>query len=286
MAAPASTPCAKTAQDTNKSCQLDASSDYYIALAVCRNLTSEPQRTACSKQAFSDSKDAVAECAEQKLARIEVCQELGGGAYHPAIDPADFVAGVDNPRFPLTPGTTLVYESHTPDGLERNEVRVTHDTKTILGVPCIVVHDVVALNGVVTEDTLDWYAQDRKGNVWYFGEESKGYQGDELVSIDGSWKAGRDGAQPGIVMLAGPRVGDFYRQEFLPGEAEDMARVASLNASAVVPYGSFAGLLETEDFTPIEPDVVEQKFYASGVGTVLEIDAEGVRTELVSIVTE
>ena len=280
------TPCAKSAQGTYKSCQLGANADYYLALAICQNLLDSEERAACTREAAEDSKEALAECAEQNEARLEVCRDLGGGAYQPAIDPADFVAEVDNPYFPLTPGTTLVYESHTPEGLERQEMQVTRDTRTILGVSCIVVHDVVTLEGEVVEDTLDWYAQDKAGNVWYFGEESKEYEDGELVSLGGSWKAGRDGAQPGIVMEAQPQVGDLYRQEFLPNEAEDLARVAGLNASCVVPYGSFTGLLETRDFSPLEPDIVEQKFYAPGIGTVLEIDADGGRNELVAIITE
>jgi hypothetical protein len=238
------------------------------------------------KQADGDAKDAMGECGDQNEARLDVCRDLGGSAYHPVIDPANFVTGVDNPYFPLTPGTTLVYESQTPDGLERDEVRVTHNTKMILGVSCIVVHDVVTRNGNLLEDTFDWYAQDKAGNVWYFGEEAKQYEGDELVSIDGSWKAGRDGAQPGIIMEAHPLVGDLYRQEFLPKEAEDMGEVVALDASDAVPYGSFSGMLETNDFSPLEPDIVEQKFYAPGIGTVLEIDADGIRNELVDIITE
>ena len=280
------TPCVSSAQNTYKSCQLGANDDYYLALALCQNLASARDQLACAKQAAQDAKDALGECADQNAARLEVCQELGGAAYHPAIDPANFVSGVDNPYFPLTPGTTLVYLSQTPDGLERDEVQVTHDTKMILGVPCVVVHDRVTRDGELLEDTLDWYTQDKAGNVWYFGEEAKQYEDGELVSIDGSWKAGRDGAQPGIIMEADPKVGDLYRQEFLPKEAEDLGRVASLDASAVVPYNSFTGLLETDDFSPLEPDIVEQKFYAAGIGTVLEIDADGVRNELAEIITE
>jgi hypothetical protein len=279
----ASSPCMKSAQETTRSCQLGASDDYYLALAICRNNASIHDQQACARVAFQDWRDARSECADQNAARIEVCQELGGDAYLPDIHPADFVEGVDNPFFPLVPGTTMVYLSQTPDGLERDEVEVTHDTKVILGVACVTVHDVTTRDGETLEDTLDWYAQDKAGNVWYFGEESKQYEDGDLVSIDGSWKAGRDGAQPGIVMEAHPQVGDFYRQEFLPKEAEDLGRVAALDGTATVPVGSFTGLLETHDSSPLEPGVVEQKFFASGVGTVLEIDADGIRNELVSI---
>ena len=280
----ASSPCVKTAQDLHKSCQLGANADYYLALAICENLLSSAERSACAREAGEESRDALDECGEQNAARLDVCEELGGAAYQPFIDPDDFVEEVDNPFFPLRPGTMLVYESHTPDGLERQEMKITRDTKTILGVSCVVVHDVVTLDGEVVEDTLDWYAQDRAGNVWYFGEESKDYEDGELVSLGGSWKAGRDGAQPGIIMEAHPQVGDLYRQEFMPGEAEDLARVAGLNASVVVPYGSFTGLLATQDFSPLEPGIVEQKFYAPGIGTVLEIGADGGRNELVDII--
>ena len=201
--------------------------------------------------------------------------------YNPDIDPSDFVASITNPLLALVPGTTFLYEATTPEGLQRIEVAVTQDTKEILGVTCTVVRDSVTLDGQLIEDTRDWYAQDSAGNVWYFGEDSKSYEGGVVVSTEGSWEAGVDGAKPGIVMEADPQVGDTYRQEYLRGVAEDMATVVGLGESATVPYDSFDNCLKTKDFSRLDPGVVEYKFYAPGVGQILTLDGD-VREELVS----
>src|SRR6185295_711332 len=150
------------------------------------------------------------------------------------------------------------------------------------------VHDVVTdkQSNQVIEDTLDFYAQDDDGNVWYFGEESKQLDNGALVGIEGSWAAGVDDAQPGIIMEAAPKVGDEYRQEFAPPDAEDLAKVSSVTATETVPFGGTqTDLLETDEFSPIEPDVVEHKFYASGIGNILTVEENGVRDELVSVTT-
>jgi hypothetical protein len=208
--------------------------------------------------------------------------------YNPIINPADFVAEIDNPYFPLKPGTTFIYQGETEDGTERNEVAVTDKTKNILGVTCTVVWDKVWLEGELIEATYDWYAQDKGGNVWYFGEDSKEYENGKVVSAKGSWEAGVDSAKPGIIMKANPQIGNSYRQEYYKGEAEDMAEVLSLNESVSVPYGSFENCLKTKDWTPLEPDVVEHKYYAPGVGVVLEVMVEGgnEQVELIDIITE
>jgi len=195
--------------------------------------------------------------------------------YNPVINAADFVTGVDNQYFPLTPGTTFIYEGETEDGEERNEVYVTDQTKEILGITCIVVRDRVWVDDELAEETFDWYAQDKDGNVWYFGEDSKEYEDGEVVSIEGSWEAGVDDAKPGIVMEADPQVGDSYRQEYYEDEAEDMGEVLSLNEPVSVPYGSYENCLKTKDWTPLEPDVIEHKYYALDVGFVMEIMFEG-----------
>jgi len=207
--------------------------------------------------------------------------------YAPIIDPANFVEGVDNPYFPFMPGTTFVYEGDTEAGREHIEVSVLPDTKIVLGVTCVVVRDTVWVDGALVEDTFDWYAQDRDGNVWYMGEDSKAYQNGAVVGTAGSWEAGVDGAQPGIIMEADPQPGDRYRQEYYAGEAEDMAEVLSLDESASVSYGSFDHLLMTNEWTPLEPDLAEHKSYAPGVGLVLEVMVEGgmERVELVNRVT-
>jgi hypothetical protein len=203
------------------------------------------------------------------------------------VDPASFVAAVDNPFFPLVPGTRLIYEGATDQGVERIEVFVTRETKTVMGVRCVVVRDTVWLNGELEEDTWDWFAQDREGNVWYFGEDTREYRGGRVVSTAGAWEAGVAGALPGIVMKAHPAVGDAYRQEYLRGEAEDMAKVVSLDERVAVPAGSYSGCLRVLEWTPLEPGSAEYKYHAPGVGVVLET-ARGSRerVELRQIVRE
>jgi len=214
--------------------------------------------------------------------------DIGDEPYDPMINPADFVAQIDNQYLPLKPGTTLIYEGETEDGNERIEVNVTDETKEILGVICIVVRDRVWVDGEMAEDTFDWFAQDKDGNVWYFGEDSMEYEGGKIVSTEGSWESGVDGAKPGIIMKANPQVGDAYRQEYYEDEAEDMAEVLSLNESVSVPYGDFDNCLKTQEWTPLEPDVVENKYYAPNVGVVLEVAVEGdsERVELVEVKTQ
>ena len=183
--------------------------------------------------------------------------------YTPNIDPADFVREIDNKYFPLKPGTTFVYAGNA----ERDEMAVTHTTKQIMGVECVVVNDRLWEDGKLIEQTYDWYAQDKEGNVWYFGEATKEYKGGK-VSTEGSWEAGVDGAKPGIMMQANPKVGQSYRQEYYKGHAEDWAQVVNLDETVKVPYGSFKHVLVTKEWTPLEPNLVEHKYYAPGVGPV------------------
>lgn len=202
-----------------------------------------------------------------------------------APDPRDFTTTIDNPYLPLAPGTVLRYRERGDEGPGRVVVRVTYRTKLVQGVECVVVRDRVFRGGELFEDTRDWYAQDRRGNVWYFGENTKEYEDGKVVSTEGSWKAGRDGARAGIVMKARPKVGDTYYQEYYPGVAEDQATVLSLDETVTVPYGTFDRVLKTKDFTALEPDTVERKFYARGIGVVLEKLVTGgrERVELVSV---
>jgi hypothetical protein len=196
-------------------------------------------------------------------------------AYEPRIRPADFGGPVDNPYFPLVPASRWVYEGTQRDGTERTVVEVTRDTKAILGVTTVVVHDTVSTGGAVKEDTLDWYAQDRKGNVWYFGEDTKEYENGVVVNTEGSWEAGVDGAKAGIIMKARPRSGVPYRQEYYRGHAEDFAQVLGKVDLVTVPAGSYHDVLETKEFTPLEPKLVEHKNYARGVGVVREVTVKG-----------
>ena len=189
--------------------------------------------------------------------------------------PSLFSTQIDNPFLPFVPGTRMVYRSTDAGETGREVVRVTHRTKLVDGVRVRVVRDRAYVGGELVEDTRDWFAQDRRGNVWYFGENTKTLRNGKVTSTKGSWAAGRNGASAGIVMEAHPKVGDAYSQEDAPGVAEDRGKVLSLDATATVPYGSFTGLLKTKDFSPLEPAVVEHKFFLRGVGSILEKEVRG-----------
>jgi hypothetical protein len=206
----------------------------------------------------------------------------------PTPAPSTWVNAVTNPYFPLRPGTTFHYDGETEGVPSTDDMEVTRRTKTILGVRCIEVHDRVYTDGVLSEDTLDWYAQDSDGNVWYFGEDTKELdENGDVTSTEGSWQAGVNGAQPGIIMEADPHVGDKYQQEFSTGVAEDMAQVLGVNKSICVTYGCFDDTLVTKEWTPLEKGVTAHKVYARGVGLVFEETVKGgeERSELVSITT-
>jgi hypothetical protein len=206
-------------------------------------------------------------------------QEVQG--YAPEIDPGRFSAVVDNPFFPLGRGTTFSYS--TPDGDERVEIVVTDQTRDVMGVACVVVESREYEDDELVEVTLDWYAQDAGGSVWYFGEDTRAYGEDGTESSAGSWEAGVDGAEPGIIMPGAPVLGEPYRQEYYAGHAEDMGQVVRLDGSVAVPYGTFSDALVTRDWTPLEPDVSEHKYYVRDVGLVLE-DEGRTRVELVRMV--
>ncbi|MFL5761477.1 MAG: hypothetical protein ACJ789_17285 [Thermomicrobiales bacterium] len=195
--------------------------------------------------------------------------------YAPKIDPNDFTNVIDNPYFTLVPGTTFIYEGTEGDEKTRDEVIVTSKTKVVLGVTCVEVHDRVYSDGELAEDTRDWFAQDKAGTVWYFGEATSTLEEGTPTSGEGSWEAGVDGAQPGIIMLADPKVGDTYRQEYYPGHAEDMAEVTAVSGSVDIPYGSFDDVIVTREFTPLEPDSESNRTYARGVGDVKEESTKG-----------
>lgn len=201
------------------------------------------------------------------------------------LDPADFVDRIDNPYWPMSPGSRWVYRETSADGAEqRVVVTVTDRTKQILGIDAVVVHDVVTEDGAVKEDTIDWYAQDVDGNVWYLGEKTAEYENGKVVSTEGSWEAGVGGAQAGVVVPAQPRVGLSYRQEYLKGEAEDAAEILGVDEKIEVPFGRFDRVLLTKDYTPLDPNLLEHKFYARGVGPalVIALTGGGGREELVS----
>ena len=184
---------------------------------------------------------------------------------------------IDNPYWPMHPGSRWVYRETDDQGArQRIVVTVTDRTKRVAsGVTARVVHDRATEDGQVVEDTFDWYAQDAKGNVWYLGEDTTEYENGKPVSKHGSWQAGVDGASAGIIMLAHPRVGRRYREERYPGHAMDAAKVLSRGEQVQVPYGHFRRVLMTKNFNPLEPKVLEYKWYARGVGPVLEIGVSG-----------
>ena len=228
---------------------------------------------ACSSPAPSDSSTATPSAQEPSASAAETpfpAAYVKGGTYAPTVDPANFVDVVDNPYFPLVPGTRWVMHGTGDSAGETTITEVTHRTKVILGIRCVVVHDQVNADGEAKERTLDWYAQDADGNVWYMGEQTAEYENGKVTTRAGSWEAGVDGAQPGIIMPADPTVGLTYRQEFYAGEAVDLAKIVDLSASASPPLRSFDQVLVTEDWTPLEPNVIERKFYAPGVGLVME----------------
>jgi hypothetical protein len=196
----------------------------------------------------------------------------------PTIDPAQFVTTIDNRYFPLVPGTVFTYAG-TKDGAEqRNVVTVTPETKLIAGVTCIVVRDQVFEGDTLLEDTFDWFAQDTLGRVWYFGEDSTAYE-DGKTSKEGSWKTGVHGAQPGIIMQADLTITEPYRQEYLAGEAEDMGQIIETGGTITVPVGTFSDTLTTKEWSALEPDVIEHKTYAPGVGMVHSISVSGENEE-------
>jgi hypothetical protein len=187
------------------------------------------------------------------------------------LEAGDFVARIDNPYWPMALGSKWTYREDE----QRVEVTVTGRTKEILGITATVVHDLVTEDGVLVEDTYDWYAQDKDGNIWYLGEDTKEYENGKVKSTEGSWEAGVDGAEAGILLPGEPEVGLRYRQEYYEGEAEDAGEILSLDEKAEVPFGSFDAVLMTKDTTPLEPDVLEHKFYAKGVGPVLVLAISG-----------
>lgn len=203
--------------------------------------------------------------------------------YEPGITAAALSTEVDNPLMPSTPGLKWVYEGQTDEGMEHTEVEVLPESREVWGVEARVVRDTVYRDGELIEDTWDWYAQDADGNVWYLGEDTYEYENGEKVCDCGAWESGVDGALPGIVMLADPKVGDAYRQEYYPGDAEDLAEVVEADVSVSVAAGDFEGCVRTRETTVLERDVEEFKVACPGVGVVLEeAPADDERTELTS----
>ena len=188
--------------------------------------------------------------------------------WNPVIEPSSFVSFVDNPYFPLTPGTTYRYADKSSS--ETLVIDVTSRTKTIMGVRTIVVIETGAVDGQTVEISENWYAQDRDGNVWYFGESTQDFVNGSPAGTGGSWEAGVNGAQPGIIMKAQPQLGDTYFQEHASGVAEDMATVQQVGLTQNTALRSFSGVIKTKEWSPLEPGSTEFKYYASGIGLIRE----------------
>jgi hypothetical protein len=197
------------------------------------------------------------------------------GKYSPTIDRSNFVNVVDNPYWPLKPGTTFHFVGSRGRVAQTDVEVVTHQNKKILGIDATVVLDTVSEHGRPIERTLDYYAQDKDGNVWYLGEDSFELENGHFAKASDSWLSGVNGAQPGVIMPADPKSGDRYRQEYYPrGEALDEARVLGVRGPVTVPYGTFKQSLVTSEFSPLDPQI-EEKYYVAGVGEILERVVKG-----------
>ena len=206
-------------------------------------------------------------------------------AQTPAFDKLNFhdPLKIDNKYFSFKPGAIMIYNGTDEEGKpDRDVITVTNDTKEIQGIPTRAVNDTEWVNGKLVETTNDWYAQDDKGNVWYMGEDTTDFT-NKKNPHEGSWESGVKGAKGGILMLAEPKVGITYDQEFAKGVAEDKATVLSLNASVSVPYGNFSNVIKTKEFSALEPDVVENKYYAANVGDIKEKTLKGSKEGIVLV---
>jgi hypothetical protein len=202
-------------------------------------------------------------------------------------DPANFTATIDNPWLPFVVGTTLTYRGTKDDERAVDIVTVTNETIVIQGVTCRVIRDRLYLSGKLEEKTADYYTQDLAGNVWYFGEDTEELDANgKVTSREGTWRAGVDGAMAGVFMEANPVVGHQFVQELYTGHAEDHFQVISLAAYVKVPYGSFRNVLQTKEWTPLEPAVIDSKYYVQGIGEVREASVKGPLEELALVKVE
>ena len=196
--------------------------------------------------------------------------------YNPEINPADFSMTITNPYFSIPIGKNMVYEKTTEDGKERIEIVVPGWKRTVMGVETLVFWDRVYLNGVLKEDTRDYLAQHKNGDIWYFGEHVDNYENGKLKDHHGAWVAGEKGAKPGIWMVASPKVGDEFRNEYYKGEAEDITKILSVSETVKVPNGIFTDCVKTFDWTPLDSTSIANKYYCKQVGgTALEVDLPG-----------
>jgi len=210
------------------------------------------------------------------LTALALLPAQASGVTPPIPKASDFSARVNNPWYPLIAGSTYVYRGAKDGHPARDVMTVTHRVRIIDGVPCRVVEDRLYLSGYLGERTTEWYSQDKQGNVWYFGEDTAELtRNGHVTSTSGTWRAGVDGAKPGLFMFAHPAVGQAAQQEFYKGQAQDQFKVLSLHASVAVHYVSSTKAVLTREWTPLEPGVIDHKFYVRGIGTVLEQTVKG-----------
>ncbi|MDJ0656032.1 MAG: hypothetical protein QNJ40_17850 [Xanthomonadales bacterium] len=277
--------CYETTSRMRLSCSMEVGEEFHEGFAICANLSDDDEALDCRDEVHADRRDGYDQCFAQAVARNDVCAALDSlGPYDPVLEEVDFLspeeaAANPNPYFPLIPGSFWVYQAED----ETITVMVTGETREIDGVEATIVNDVVTEEGEVIEDTDDYFAQDADGNIWYLGEIARNYEDGYLTDLDGSFVAGEDGAKAGILVFTNPVVGTTYRQEFLLGEAEDIGTVLSVSGTESAEAAACDGqCLVVRDTTPLEPDADESKYYAPGVGLILEIDNEsGERVELV-----
>jgi hypothetical protein len=255
-----------------------------LAVAAPGHASAEPARGS-HPDARAAAGPTAARRAEPGAARRCALPVFGpGSAYAPRIDPASFGPQVTNPWFPLTPGTTLVYAGRKDGRPAVDLVAPSRRTTVVDGVRARVVEDRLFLDGRLVERTSDYYAQDACGNVWYFGEDTAELDArGRVVDTSGSFRAGVDGAEPGVYLPARPERGRRFRQEWYPGEAEDTFVVRDLSASVTVPYGRFLHALRTSETTALEPGVVDRKLFVRGVGEVAEQAVRGPQERLVLV---
>ena len=298
--------CTKTSELLKSSCSFSVQDDFYKTLADCTNFSEKSDRRECKHEARTNRREANKECKNVFRARKQLCNSTNEDPYDPEfgeefahnfVDPLEIGNSVTpNPYFPLVNGNEWVYKAEgiDEDGepfTETIAVTVTDKTKLIDGITCLVVKDIVFINDELVEDTDDWYAQDQQGNVWYCGEIAENYEtfeGDnpnnaELTDVDGSWKAGRDGAKAGISLPGYAVIGETFRQEVLWREAEDVIEILSTSGTETTPIANCNGdCLVTRDFTPLDPGIEELKYYLPGLGKIVEINLDtGERVELI-----
>lgn len=275
--------CEQTAMVQATATLSELQEEYLVQLAVAGNLLDPVEALETTNAAWDELLEGLVLSGEQFSARVQLCGLLGGGAYDPDFEEDDFSSTITNPLLPYVVGSNWTYHAETDEGLEVIFIEVLDETRDVDGVECRVVRDTVTLEGELIEDTWDYYAQHKDGSVWYFGEVSLSYEDGYIDNMEGSWLAGTDGAKPGVVMLATPKVGQAYRQEYSPSEAEDAAWILATNETVITRMGTYTGCVKTADVVPLEPDALESKFFARGVGFVFEInEADGSTLELVN----